>query len=147
MKFFMILKLLTSKLLERERLNHATLDKSKFLISTVILEALSKLSIDDESKISIELEDDFQIEADFYYLTIVIKNLIDNAMKYSNIYPIEIHTENKTLYIKNNANKLFNDLNYYIQPFTREANQQQGHGLGLNIVNKILQMHDFELSI
>lgn len=140
---FYDIETLTSKLLERERLNHATLDKSKFLISTVILEALSKLSIDDESKISIELEDDFQIEADFYYLTIVIKNLIDNAMKYSNIYPIGIHTENKILYIKNNANKLFNDLNYYIQPFTREANQQQGHGLGLNIVNKILQMHNF----
>ena len=64
-------------------------------------------------------------------------------MKYSNIYPVEIHTENKTLHIKNNADKLSNDLNYYIQPFTREANQQQGHGLGLNIVNKILQMHNF----
>lgn len=137
---------LTSKLLERERLNSTTLQKTNFKASTLILEALSKLSIDDESKVSIEINDDFQINADFYYLTIVVKNLIDNAMKYSDSYPIKIISSKNTLEIENKAKKLSNSLTYYIQPFTRETNQQQGHGLGLNIVNKILQMHGFILN-
>lgn len=136
---------LTSKLLQREKLNHATLKRKKFKATTLILEALSKLSIDDESKIELQIDDDFTIEADFYYLTIVLKNLIDNAMKYSINYPIKIIASNNTLYVQNEAKKLSHSLIYYLQPFTREPNQQLGHGLGLNIVNKILQLHSLEL--
>lgn len=136
---------LTSKLLEREKLNFATLQISKFKASTLILEALSKLSIDDESKVSLEIENDFDINADKYYLTIALKNLIDNAMKYADEYPIKIKAYKNRLYIENKAKKLSNDFIYYIQPFTREPNQQEGHGLGLNIVNKIVQMHRFKL--
>lgn len=145
-KVFFDIETLTSKLLERERLNSATLNKTNFKISTLILEALSKLSIDDESKVLIDLEDDFSINADFYYLTIVLKNLIDNAMKYSVSYPIKIKTFDNSIQIQNNAKKLSHGLTYYMQPFTREDNQQQGHGLGLNIVNKILLMHEFTLT-
>lgn len=143
---FFDIEQLTSKLLERERLNSATLKKTNFKASTLILEALSKLSIDDESKIIIDIEDDFSINADFYYLTLSVKNLIDNAMKYTNSFPIQIIASNNFLELRNDAPKLTNSLTYYIQPFTREENQQHGHGLGLNIVNKILTMHEFSLS-
>jgi two-component system OmpR family sensor kinase len=137
---------LTSKLLQREKLNFATLDISRFKISTLVLESLSKLSIEDESIVSLDIDDDFYIDADKYYMTITLKNLIDNALKYATKYPILISTKDSTIYIKNIAPKLSNDFIYYIQPFTREPNQQLGHGLGLNIVNKITQMHNFELS-
>lgn len=137
---------LTSKLLQREKLNFAVLNKSTFKVTTLILESLSKLSIDDESKVDIKIEDDFTIDGDFYYLTIALKNLIDNAMKYSIEYPITIIAINNELYISNISKKLSNTLTYYVQPFTREPNQQLGHGLGLNIVNKVLQMHNFKLN-
>jgi two-component system OmpR family sensor kinase len=78
-------------------------------------------------------------------MTMVLKNLIDNAMKYTNNYPIKIETFNNRIYIKNLGNKLHNDLIYYTRPFTRDPNQQLGHGLGLNIVNKIVKMHNFTL--
>lgn len=136
---------LTSKLLQREKLNFAKVNPSKFKTSTLILESLSKLSIDDESKIELDIKDDFYIHADKYYLTIALKNLIDNAMKYADEYPIKIEVNENRIEVKNIANKLASDLIYYTQPFTREPNQQVGHGLGLNIVNKILQMHDFKL--
>src|SRR5690606_22643250 len=122
-----------------------TLNLSHFKVSSLILESLSKLFLDDESKIVLNIEEDFTIEADKYYLTIVLKNLIDNAIKYAQEYPIEIHAHKNALHIKNIAPKLSNDLVYYIRPFTREPNQQSGHGLGLNIVNKILQKHRFTL--
>ena len=136
---------LTSKLLEREKLNFAVLETNKFKASSLILESLSKLSIEDESKVIVNIKDDFNIEADFYYLTIALKNLIDNALKYAEEFPIVIDSKDNTIYVKNIANELSNDLIYYIQPFTREPNQQQGHGLGLNIVSKILGLHVFDL--
>lgn len=142
---FVDIEKLTSKLLQREKLNFATLKLSRFKVSTLILESLSKLSIDDESKVILDIEGDFDIRGDKYYLTIALKNLIDNAMKYADEYPIQIRSQDNTLYIENIAKKLSNDLIYYIQPFTREPNQQLGHGLGLNIVNKIVAMHDFKL--
>ena len=117
-----------------------------FKITTLILESLSKLSNADESKVEISIDDDFSINGDFYYLTLAVKNLIDNGIKYTKEYPILIITKNNTLYIKNKANQLSNGLTYYIQPFTREPNQQQGHGLGLNITNKILTLHNFSLN-
>ncbi|WP_321468495.1 ATP-binding protein [Halarcobacter sp.] len=142
---FIDIEELTNKLLQREKLNFAILKTYKFKVSSLILEALSKLSIDDESKIILEIDDDFEIEADKYYMTIALKNLIDNAMKYALEFPIKIKAKNKILFVENIADELSNDLIYYIRPFTREPNQQMGHGLGLNIVNKIIQMHKFRL--
>ncbi|MGP2657729.1 ATP-binding protein [Malaciobacter sp. WC5094] len=142
---FIDMEELISKLLQREKLNFAKINPSKFKISSLILEALSKLSIDDESKVFLDIKDDFDIEGDKYYLTIALKNLIDNAMKYANTYPIKIKSFDNKIQIQNTADKLSSSLIYYIQPFTRELNQQVGHGLGLNIVNKIIEIHDFTL--
>lgn len=143
---FIDIEELTSKLLQREKLNFATLNISKFKVSSLVLEALSKLSIEDETQISLDLEDDFTINGDKYYLTLALKNLIDNALKYTISFPIEIQSKNHSIFIKNRSKKLSNDIIYYIQPFTREPHQQHGHGLGLNIVNKIVQMHKFTFS-
>lgn len=144
-RVFLDIEELTSKLLQREKLNFATLKTSEFKVSSLILEALSKLSIDDESKVKLIIKNDFYIVGDKYYLTIALKNLIDNAMKYAHEFPIKIESVNNCLNIKNIAPKLTNDFIYYTKPFTREPNQQQGHGLGLNIVNKIIQKHNFKL--
>ena len=116
-----------------------------FKVSTLVLESLSKLAIEDESKVSVLIKNDFTIEGDLYYLTLALKNLIDNAMKYAKEFPIIIESKDNKIFVKNIGDELLNDLIYYIQPFTREPNQVEGHGLGLNIVNKILELHNFNL--
>lgn len=143
---FFDIEQLTSKLLERERLNFAHLNISSFHAVTLIAEALSKLSIEDESQVDILINDDFKINGDFYYLTIAMKNLIDNALKYCDTFPINIVVSNNHIYVKNNAKKLSKNFVYYIQPFTREPNQQTGHGLGLNIVSKIIELHNLSIN-
>ncbi|TLP40769.1 ATP-binding protein [Arcobacter arenosus] len=142
---FVDIEELTSKLLQREKLNFVTLNIEEFKVTSLILESLSKLSIDDESKIFLDVDNDFKIKGDKYYLTIVLKNLIDNAMKYAKRYPISIRTSHNKIEVENIGEKLANDLIYYTKPFTRDPNQQVGHGLGLNIVNKIIKMHNFKL--
>jgi len=147
-QIFIDLDRLTNELLEQEKLNFVKLNKSIFNADTLILESLSKLFINDESKVSIKLDENFKINADFYYMSIVLKNLIDNALKYSFEFPIEITVSDNRIYVKNKAEKLPHDLEFYIQPFStiNKKDNENGHGLGLGIVNKILQKHNFVLS-
>lgn len=144
-KIFIDLEILTNELIELEKLNSSKLDISNFSAETLILESLSKLYINDESKIKLIIENDFKIEADLNYLAIALKNLIDNALKYTNSFPIIIEAKNSQISIINSGEKLSKDLEYYLKPFTQELAQRDGFGLGLSIVKKILKRHFLKL--
>jgi len=78
------------------------------------------------------------IEGDFKLLSIVFKNLIDNAKKYGQ--DLEILIDNRVICFISKGKKLKNDLSYYTRPFTKNG-QKSGFGLGLYITNEILNMH------
>lgn len=144
-KIFYDLENLTDKLIELEKLNIVELNLSLFSAETLLLESLGKLYLDDESKIDIEIIEDFKIEADLHYLSIAIKNLIDNAIKYSRLFPIRIKTYNHKIVVSNKGEKLSKDFEYYLKPFTQELAQRDGFGLGLSIVKKIIDKHNFQI--
>ncbi len=144
-KIFLDLEVLTNELLELEKLNSTKLNLSIFSAETLVTEALSKLYINDESSITIEIEDDFKIEADLYYLSVALKNLIDNALKYATVLPIAIKISTKKICVINRGKKLSKELDYYLKPFTQELSQRDGFGLGLSIVEKIVAKHNFSL--
>lgn len=145
-KIFDDLEILTNQLIELEKLNSNKLNLTTFDSETLIIEALSKLYLDDESKIDIEIIDNFKINGDLYYLTIVFKNLIENAIKYSSQLPIKIILEDRTISILNKGEKLTKDIEYYLKPFTQESSQRNGFGLGLSIVKKVIDKHHFNLN-
>jgi len=140
------LELLTNELIELEKLNSKELEHSTFNIETLIIQALNKLYIENENLISIDIQKNFLIEGDLYYLSMALKNLIDNALKYAISYPIEIKVINKEIHIINSAKQLTKNLEYYFKPFTQELSQRDGFGLGLSIVQKILKKHNFKIS-
>jgi two-component system OmpR family sensor kinase len=144
-KIFKDLEVLTNELIELEKLNSTKLNITKFSAETLIIESLGKLYLDDESKIEINIDENFKINADLYYLSIVIKNLIDNALKYASSFPILISVEKNEISILNNGAKLSKDFEYYLKPFTQELSQRDGFGLGLSIVKKIIDRHNFKL--
>lgn len=144
-KIFNDLERLTNELIELEKLNITNLDIKTFSAETLILESLGKLYLEDESKIKIEISEDFKIEADLNYLSIALKNLIDNALKYATAFPIIIKVDKNQISISNSGEKLSKDLEYYLKPFTQELIQRDGFGLGLSIVKKILDKHNFQL--
>jgi two-component system OmpR family sensor kinase len=80
-----------------------------------------------------------------YYLSTALKNLIDNALKYAISYPIIIETNKNEISISNKGQKLSKEIEYYLKPFTQELSQRDGFGLGLSIVNKIIDKHNFKL--
>ena len=144
-KIFKDLEVLTNELIELEKLNSTKLNITTFKAETLIVESLAKLYLDDESKIEIEIIDDFKIKADLYYLSIVLKNLIDNAIKYTSSFPIKIIVKTNEISVLNQGKALAKELDYYLKPFTQELSQRDGFGLGLSIVKKIIDRHDFRL--
>ena len=144
-KIFKDLEILTNELIELEKLNSTKLNITTFKAKTLIVESLAKLYLDDESKIEIEIIDDFKIKADLYYLSIVLKNLIDNAIKYTSSFPIKIIVKTNEISVLNQGKALAKELDYYLKPFTQELSQRDGFGLGLSIVKKIIDRHDFRL--
>ncbi|MCK5110482.1 MAG: HAMP domain-containing protein [Arcobacteraceae bacterium] len=141
---------MTSELLHLEKLNanRYKLKLEKFNIETLISEALSKLFIEDETLIDIKIVSKFDIKADLSYLSIALKNLIDNALKYSTQKPIFIVVEDKKISIKSKGEKLDKPLEFYCEVFTQcdNSRKQKGYGLGLSLVKRILDKHNFDFS-
>lgn len=145
-KIFLDLETLTNELIELEKLNITKLNITNFDAETLVIESLGKLYLDDESKIEVNIIENFKISADLYYLSIAIKNLIDNALKYATSYPITIEVDKNRISILNKGEKLSKELEYYLKPFTQELSQRDGFGLGLSIVKKILDRHNFKIT-
>lgn len=144
-KIFIDLETLTNELIELEKLNLTKLNLSTFSAETLIIESLGKLYLEDESKIEININEDFKISGDLYYLSTALKNLIDNALKYATSYPIIIEANKNEISISNKGTKLSKELEYYLKPFTQELSQRDGFGLGLSIVKKIMDKHGFQI--
>ncbi|PHS58528.1 MAG: histidine kinase [Sulfurimonas sp.] len=140
---------LVNELLSIEKLNAnvQTFKLEKFNADSLIVEALSKLYIEDETSINIAIIENFTITSDFYYLSMALKNLIDNALKYSTKKPVEIEINRDMILIKNIGEKLHKSLEYYCQLFTQEdsSRNNKGHGLGLSLVKNILTKLNFQL--
>jgi len=148
-KSFKELERLSAELLEIEKLHSVDeVKKDLFKVETLILESLSRLILEDESLINIEIKDNFLIENDLNYLSLALKNLIDNAIKYTTEYPVYIVAQTNNVTVKNKGEKLTNDISYYLEAFTQEENSRssKGYGLGLNIVKKIVEKHNVDLS-
>ena len=145
-KIFCDLETLTNELIELEKLNLIKLNLTTFSAETLIIESLGKLYLEDESKVEINIIEDFKITADLYYLSTALKNLIDNALKYSDSYPILIEANKNEISISNKGKQLSKDIEYYLKPFTQELSQRDGFGLGLSIVKKVIDKHNFELN-
>lgn len=145
-KIFYDLQKLIDDMIELEKLNIITLNITQFSAETLIINSLDKLYISDESLVNLEIVEDFKIKGDLHYLSIALKNLIDNALKYAISFPIYIILDKNSITVSNKATKLEKDFNYYLEPFTQGPEQKGGFGLGLNIVKKIIDKHNLTLT-
>lgn len=92
--------------------------------------------------IDIEIEEDYIAEVDFELFTLVIKNLLDNALKYSTDKHITVIISIQGLEIMNLGETLQEPLENYFKPF---HTSKKGLGLGLYIVKSILDIHAMQL--
>ncbi|PAF46681.1 hypothetical protein BKH46_06850 [Helicobacter sp. 12S02634-8] len=139
---------ISDNMLEFERVNsgNIVIANEKFLSETLMFEALSSFG-DEESKIIADFGNNFVITGDLRLLSVAVKNLIENALKYSKEEKIYVECIADKISVKNKGDPLEHEIGYYLEPFCRDVshNAISGHGLGLSIVSEILSLHRYRL--
>jgi len=96
-----------------------------------------------ERHITMHIDEDYEVEVDFELFTLVVKNLLDNAIKYSTDKKMLVVIDNHKLQIINQSPPLPEPLENYFKPF---HTSKKGLGLGLYIVKSILDIHNMKLT-
>jgi len=126
---------ITSKNFDLNLKNYKMRDLVEASIDMLMLE-------NSQNFITIQSQQDFQLNVDFELFTLIIKNLLDNAIKYSDNKKATLMIDNNCLSIINKGKTLSEPLEEYFKPF---HTSKQGLGLGLYIVKSILDIHQLTL--
>ncbi|MAD41344.1 MAG: histidine kinase [Arcobacter sp.] len=143
---FSRLELLINEFASIEELISSTknIEKKFYFLDDVIDNARDILMLEDE--IILGSYDNKKININFKLFSIAIKNLIDNAIKYSNNKKVTIKTEDENIIFENSGKKLEHDLEKYFEPFfANEDKAKDSFGLGLYIVHNILKANGYSL--
>ena len=118
------------------------LEKKSYFLEDLLDNAKDILMIDDNCvKNSYE---NIKLNVNFKLFSIAIKNLIDNAIKYSNDKKVEVLTQNEDILFVNSGKKLEGDFEKYIEPFYSKSSSES-FCLGLYIVFNILKANGYNL--
>ncbi|MCT7469442.1 ArsS family sensor histidine kinase [Aliarcobacter cryaerophilus] len=118
------------------------LEKKSYFLEDLLDNAKDILMIDDNcAKNSYE---NIKLNVNFKLFSIAIKNLIDNAIKYSNDKKVEVLTQNEDILFVNSGKKLEGDFEKYLEPFYSKSSNES-FGLGLYIVFNILKANGYNL--
>lgn len=136
---------LTTMLLENEELSFGTLKIERINTADLYMKTLAAMADNAECKnISEQI---FDVNVDVRYFTMALKNLLENAIKYSDDKTAIFEAKDGVLSVLSRGDKLEKDISYYVGAFTKgdKARLSGGYGLGLSIVAKILRRHGLEL--
>jgi len=119
------------------------------LMGTTTIEEVIKNSIAlllcDKSRLNIQIDNE-SLTTDTKLLSLAIKNLLDNALKYGEEEQISIVANKYRIQVISVGKSLEHPLSYYLEPFTQEEKRDSGFGLGLYIVHNIMNRLDYELN-
>ena len=90
-----------------------------------------------ENQVTIQQIEPFILKTDFELFSLALKNLMDNALKYSPNHQIIILIYSDRIELSNQGEQFTKNLNNYTQPFNPKG---QGLGLGLYIVHNIMKL-------
>ncbi len=151
---------LIEELLRFSKLERDVLQKEEFSIKSLVQSILDKHKIELESK-EINLQVNYNvgdaiIYADVNKMSMVLQNLISNAIKYTINQNVKITLEdrNESVYfqIQNGMNaEQMKDIDKIWEPFyvleSSRSKDHSGTGLGLAIVKSILERHGFDYGV
>lgn len=147
-------------LLARFENQNQSLKIEKIALNSIVLDVVSRFSNTIESKkikIGTEFSKDFSVDSDIYLLSIVLNNLVSNALKYSinngalTIKIVEENNKVKCEIIDTGIGIPEADLQKIFQQFYRSnaGNHPEikGTGLGLSIVSRLCTLLNIEIEI
>ena len=121
------------------------LEKREYSLEDIIDNSVDILMCDEDEVIK-EFQN-IKLNIDFNIFSIAIKNLIDNGIKYSDNKKITIKSDGKKIIFENRGKELLYPIEDYFEPFFRgsDVKSNQSFGLGLYIVNHILDAHNLKI--
>ncbi len=140
------LESLISEFASIEELISATnnIEKNNYYLDDIIDNAKDILMIEDEDVIC--EYDNKKLNVNFKLFSIAVKNIIDNAIKYSSNKKVVIKTDEEDIIFENKGEMLKYDLKSYYEPFfASEEKSTNSFGLGIYIVYNILKANNYAL--
>ncbi|PIF43203.1 two-component system phosphate regulon sensor histidine kinase PhoR [Chryseobacterium sp. 52] len=135
-----------------------SLKPQKILLLPFIQEIADTMQQKNENlTLHIEIEENISIIADEFHFTNIIYNILDNSIKYCEKKPditISSRKDSKGLYLKFQDNGIgipAKNLPHIFDKFyrvnTKKSDEVNGFGLGLFYVKKIVQQHQWKISV
>lgn len=136
---------ISQNMLEFERIQEDDfkLKNDEFLSESAVFEAIKDVEGD---AIKLNIIKSVKIKGDLHLLATAIKNLIENAIKYSDDGIVNVELNEENIVFINKGSPLSNEISYYFEPFYRGDITKSGYGLGLSIVKEIVALHKMKLS-
>lgn len=117
--------------------------KDAYNIRDILDEAID-IGFYEENEVEIVEEDIVKGQVDYNLFVVVVKNLLDNGVKFSSDSHVKIVIKKGDLSFISKGEPLKEPLSYYLEAFVGEK-RKNSFGLGLYIVNAILQRHNMNL--
>jgi len=139
-RIFVRLNLLIDEFAKLEQITSKNfhLNIESYPIDQILREGIVLLMLENPYEIlKIDKLDDFEMQVDVELFSLVIKNLLDNAIKYSVDCRASITLDREMITISNRGKELPQDIESYFRPFHQS---EDGFGLGLYIVKSILDI-------
>jgi len=130
---------LISELAEIERVTTQSFEPNfEYVTMNELVEKSQELLMVEKGLVRLEVENK-ALTTDKRLMTLSIKNLLDNGIKYSKSKCVLLRTKGRAIEVVSLGDALQNPLSYYTEPFSQEEKRSSGFGLGLYIVHSILE--------
>lgn len=136
---------LISELAELERVTTQSFEPNfEYVMLSDIVEQSKELLMSSSNCIEIEIKE-MVLTTDRNLMALVLKNLIDNGIKYGEEKCVLLRTNGNKIEVVSRGEALEHPLSYYTEPFSQAEKRSSGFGLGLYIVHNILQKLAYRL--
>jgi len=136
---------LITELAELEKVTTQSFEPNfEYVMLSEVVNESKELLMSQTSCFKIEMEE-MAITTDKKLMALVIKNLVDNAMKYGTGECVMLRTNYNIIEIISEGKALEHELSYYTEPFSQAEKRSSGFGLGLYIVHNILEKLGYRL--
>ncbi len=136
---------LISELAEIERVTTQSFEPNfEYVMLSDIVNESKELLLSEGNCIDTEVEEQ-ALTTDKKLMVLVLKNLMDNGMKYGKDKCVKLRTHHGMIEVLSKGKALEHPLSYYIEPFSQAEKRSSGFGLGLYIVDSILQKIGYRL--
>lgn len=124
------------------------ISKTQFRLIDLIQNINKMLLIEEDRPRNVILYDrEAEMIADIDAMSLSVKNLVDNAVKYTTDQKVFVYVDGTDLVVQNQGEPFKDNFENYFQPFYNDGkdNPKKGLGLGMYIIKHTIEAQGFEL--